>query len=86
MKTTIYFTEVVVPRRPELNLLAHRIEQSIAEPLASTRQPDGRIRRWVFVPETGKYLRVVLEPDGETVHNAFYDRRFTRPKGPQTEN
>jgi hypothetical protein len=25
----------------------------------------------------GKYLRVILLPDGETVHNAFFDRSFT---------
>ena len=24
----------------------------------------------------GKYLRVVTESDGETVHHAFFDRRF----------
>ena len=24
----------------------------------------------------GRYLRVILLPDGETVHNAFFDRRF----------
>jgi len=23
-----------------------------------------------------RYLRVILLPDGETVHNAFFDRRF----------
>ena len=29
------------------------------------------------IPEAeGKYLRVVLLEDGETVHNAFFDRRF----------
>jgi hypothetical protein len=40
-------------------------------------QADGRIRRWVQVPEMeNRYLRVVLLPDGETVHNAFFDRRF----------
>jgi hypothetical protein len=40
-------------------------------------QADGRIRRWVQIPEMeGRYLRVVLLPDGETVHNAFFDRRF----------
>lgn len=40
-------------------------------------QQDGRIRRWAKIPEAGeKYLRVVLLPDGETVHNAFFDRRF----------
>ena len=38
---------------------------------------DGRIRLWARIPEAGgKWLRVVVEPDGETVHNAFYDRRF----------
>jgi hypothetical protein len=30
------------------------------------------------VPEAeNRYLRVVLLSDGETVHNAFFDRRFT---------
>lgn len=37
----------------------------------------GRIRRWVLIPEReGRYLRVVLLADGETVHNAFFDRGF----------
>lgn len=39
-------------------------------------QDNGRIRHWVFIAEENKYLRVVTEPDGETVHNAFFDRRF----------
>jgi hypothetical protein len=40
-------------------------------------QEDGRIRRWKSIPEAeGRMLRVVLLPDGETVHNAFFDRRF----------
>jgi len=41
-------------------------------------QADGRIRRWASIPEMeGRYLRVVLLADGETVHNAFFDRSFT---------
>ncbi len=40
-------------------------------------QADGRIRRWVQVAEMeDRYLGVVLLPDGETIHNAFFDRRF----------
>lgn len=39
-------------------------------------QSDGRIRKWAMIPEVGKYLRVVLLDDGETVHNAFFDRSF----------
>jgi len=42
-------------------------------------QADGRIRRWALVPEAGnRYLRVILLADGETVHNAFFDRSYTR--------
>ena len=38
---------------------------------------DGRVRCWTRIAEMeAKYLRVVLLPDGETVHNAFFDRRF----------
>ena len=40
-------------------------------------QQDGRIRRWAAITEMdGRYLRVILLPDGETVHNTFFDRAF----------
>lgn len=53
------------------------IEQVIANPVGESVQSDGRIRRWGTVPElNGRYLRVVLLPDGETVMTAFLDRRF----------
>jgi hypothetical protein len=46
-------------------------------PLKEAVQADGRIRRWAPIAEAeGRYLRVVLLPDGETVHNAFFDRGF----------
>jgi hypothetical protein len=46
-------------------------------PEAKSIQGDGRIRLWGRIPEMGgRYLRVILLPDGETVHNAFFDRRF----------
>ena len=53
------------------------IEKAIRSPIRETVQGDGRIRRWAQVPEMeNRFLRVVLLPDGETVHNAFFDRRF----------
>jgi len=53
------------------------IEHAIKHPLREIIQADGRIRRWVRIPEMeGRYLRVVLLPDKETVHNAFFDRSF----------
>jgi hypothetical protein len=33
-------------------------------------------RQWRWIEELGRYLRVVTLPDGETIHNAFPDRRF----------
>lgn len=53
------------------------IEQVIANPSRQEIQANGRLRRWGTVPELqGRYLRVILLPDGETVHNAFVDRRY----------
>jgi hypothetical protein len=47
----------------------------IAHPERERIQADGRIRRWGRVDEGGgRWLRVVLLADGETVHNAFFDR------------
>ena len=53
------------------------LDRAISFPIREQVQADGRIRRWTQVPEMGdRFLRVVLLPDGETVHNAFFDRRF----------
>ena len=41
-------------------------------------QADGRIRKWSWVEEKRAFLRVILLEDGETVHNAFFDRRYPR--------
>ncbi len=74
MKTTQYFEVSVMARRPYLK--AEWIGHVMGDPLRTEVQANGRIRRWAFIPEAGKYLRVITEPDGETVHNAFFDRRF----------
>lgn len=45
--------------------------------MKETGQKYGRIRRWAPIEEMeNRYLRVVLLPDGETIHNAFFDRSF----------
>lgn len=54
------------------------IVQVIAQPIREEVQSDGRIRRWGLIQEAeSRALRVILLADGETVHNAFFDRRFT---------
>lgn len=76
MRSTKYFRSIRV-RTDRANIQDEWIRRAINDPIAEAIQEDGRIQRWVEVPEMGsRYLRVVLLPDGETVHNAFFDRRF----------
>ena len=75
MKTTRYFREQVLHKRPYLKI--EWIEEIIRNPIKQEEQADlGRIRYWGYVEELAKYLRVVTLADGETVHNAFPDRDF----------
>jgi hypothetical protein len=77
MKYTAYFS--LMRQRPgRVGIREDWIAQTASQPEAEMIQADGRIRRWARISEAnGRYLRVVLLPDGETVHNAFFDRRFT---------
>jgi len=52
------------------------IEEAIMNPDYTEVQSDGRIRKWKKIKGAGKFLRVILLPDGETIHNAFFDRSF----------
>ena len=78
MKTTKYFQSI--RSRPDRAIIKDEwihfvIDNSEDEHI----QADGRIRRWAKIDETeGRYLRVVLFPDGQTVHNSFFDRGYKR--------
>jgi hypothetical protein len=78
MKTTRYFDEQVLRKRPYIKL--EWCEATISAPSRRERQSDGRIRYWrpIFDTPDGKrrILRVVTLDDGETIHNAFFDRNF----------
>ena len=74
MKTTRYFEEQVLRKRPYIQ--REWCETALRHPLRREEEPGGRVRYWTFVKELGKYLRVVTLADGETVHNAFPDRGF----------
>jgi len=76
MKTTQYFQ--YTRKRPDrVMILDEWIELVINNPLREEIQSDGRIRRWARISEMeNRVLRVVLLEDGETIHNAFFDRNF----------
>ena len=76
MKTTKYFDETR-KRADRTGIELEWIRRVIDLPAREMLQADGRIRRWGKIEEAdGRYLRVVLLADGETVHNAFFDRGF----------
>jgi hypothetical protein len=75
MKTTRYFDHI--RSRPDRAIIYERwIRDVIANPVRTVVQSDGRFKKWGFIREMNKYLRVILLEDGETVHNAFFDRTY----------
>jgi hypothetical protein len=77
LRVTRYFDQVVRQRRPEIQ--EQWIERVLAFPVKQIEQTDGRLVFWGNIPEAGnRVLRVVTLEDGETIHNAFFDRNFYR--------
>lgn len=75
MKTTQYFD--YTRKRPDRAQIKELWIQFVIEnPEKTEIQSDGRIRKWAKISEVSKHLRVVLLKDGETVHNAFFDRSY----------
>lgn len=76
MKTTKYFLET--RSRPDREIIKDEwIQHVVAFPEKQVIQSDGRIRQWARIEQMeNRYLRVVLLPDGETVHNSFFDRGY----------
>jgi hypothetical protein len=77
VKVTAYFKSI--KNRADRAIIKDEwILHTVEFPEDEEIQDDGRIRRWAKVGEkqNGRYLRVILLSDGETVHNAFFDRRY----------
>jgi hypothetical protein len=74
MKFTQYFLHT--RSRPDRVFIRQAwILHVIQNPEREQIQSDCRIRRWAKIAENdSRVLRVVLLADGETVHNAFFDR------------
>ena len=76
MKVTEYFKSMQL-RPDRVSIKLEWVEKTINNPVKKQIQDDGRIRCWSKIEDNdGRYLRVILLEDGETVHNAFFDRNF----------
>lgn len=76
MKVTQYFE--ATRSRPDRAIIKDEwIQLVIDSPEREDIQQDGRVRCWKKINEMqGRYLRVILLPDRQTVHNAFFDRGY----------
>ena len=75
MKFTQYFLATQL-RDDRKNIKQEWIEFVFNNPVIEEIQIDGRIKRWAFIEQANKYLRIIILDDKETVHNAFFDRNF----------
>jgi hypothetical protein len=76
---TIAYFEAIRTRPDRAVIREEWINRAIHCPFREDVLTDGRIRQRTQVPEMGgRFLRVVLLPDGETVHNAFFHTATAR--------
>lgn len=75
MQFTRYFG--AIRHRPDRATIKDEwIQSVIKSPEREYIQADGRVRRWAKIDENqDRYLRVVFA-DGETIHDAFFDRGY----------
>lgn len=77
IKTTRYFDEFASQKHHEVQ--SDWIEAVLANPVKKESQPNNRIAHWGNIEAAGgRALRVITLEDGETVHNAFFDRNFLK--------
>jgi hypothetical protein len=73
---TEYFEKEVLRKRPYIK--KEWCVQVIKNPVKVERQEDNRFRFWGYIQEMkNRVLRVITLEDKQTIHNAFFDRRFT---------
>ncbi|HLG83594.1 MAG TPA: hypothetical protein VKY22_21475 [Bradyrhizobium sp.] len=82
MKTTRYFEEQVLRKRP---YIARAMCQAVIDaPMRRDIQEYGPVRYWGKAADAGdgkeRILRAITLDAGETVHNAFFDRNFRKDK------
>ncbi|PKP17899.1 MAG: hypothetical protein CVU07_03135 [Bacteroidetes bacterium HGW-Bacteroidetes-23] len=75
MKFTNYFL-ATRERNDRKDIKLEWIVFVFENPIFETIQSDGRIKRWAYIEDVEKYLRIIILEDKETVHNAFFDRSF----------
>lgn len=74
MKTSGHFDDDVSKRPDRIGIEQEWVDRALRQPEYVEHQQNGRTKRWTYVTERGKWLRIVVLEDGETVHTKFWDR------------
>ena len=76
-KFTEYFEKEVLRKRPYIK--KEWCIQVIENPIKVEKQENNRYRFWGYIEEMeNRDLRVITLEDKQTIHNAFFDRRFIK--------
>ncbi len=76
-KFTEYFEKEVLRKRPYIK--KEWCIQVIENPIKVEKQENNRYRFWGYIEEMeNRALRVITLEDKQTIHNAFFDRRFIK--------
>lgn len=76
MKTSGHFDDDVSRRPDRVRIKQEWREEALRRPEYTEEQANGWTKNWVYVSEASKWLRIVVQEDGETVHTNFFDRGF----------
>lgn len=75
IKTTRYFREAVLIKRPNFQSMEDEIIEMISHPTKIEKQSDGRTKIFCRDEKAQRWVRIILDTDG-SIHNIFYDRDF----------
>lgn len=63
-------------RMEDRGITLEQAARVVSHPTRVLFQEDGRTRYWGYVNELGRYIRVVVEADDQTIVTVFVDSRF----------
>ena len=73
---TDYFRNSILRKRPEFRDREQDILEWIRHPSRIENQTDGRKKLYARDVKEGKWVRIIVLEDEETIHNIFYDRNY----------
>ena len=78
MRFSEHFERFRRQRPDRVDITIEMCERVKAESMKREDRDKGRTAYWGYVPEKARYLKVIVEPDGEEIVTAHWDRGFRR--------